>query len=67
VLTKDARVNAASLTYFLPRPVDLDQTIVAGPGGSAPRDHTADGKTWTWGARNLGRGDSLTATLQFPR
>jgi hypothetical protein len=65
-LTEDTRVNAASLTVFLPRPVDPDQVVIDGPGGSAPRDHTPDGKTWTWGARNLGRGDSLEATLQFP-
>jgi Predicted membrane protein (DUF2207) len=65
-LTEDARVNAASLTFILPRPVDPDQVIVDGPGGSAPEDHTADGKTWTWGATNLGRGDSLGATLEFP-
>jgi uncharacterized protein (TIGR04222 family) len=65
-LTEEARVQAASLTLVLPRPVDPDQTAVAGPGGSAPEDHTADGKTWTWGATNLGRGDFLAATLQFP-
>jgi hypothetical protein len=65
-LTEDARVNAASLTFVLPRPVDPEQAVVDGPGGSAPEDHTKEGKTWTWGATNLERGDFLAASLQFP-
>ena len=65
-LTKDAPVNTASLTYILPRPVDPDKTHVEGPGGPRPRDHTQDGKSWTWTARDLGPGESLGAILQFP-
>jgi hypothetical protein len=65
-LTATASVNRAKLTFVLPRPVDLDATLVSGPGGEQPRDHTSDGKTWVWTANDLGTGDSLQAGLQFP-
>jgi hypothetical protein len=64
-LTRDARVNHASLTFVLPRPVDPDRTVVAGPGSTEPRDHTKDGQTWLWQDSGLAGGESLEATLQF--
>ena len=50
---------------MLPQPVDPGRTFIQGPGSERPEDHTTDGQTWTWTASNLGRGDSLEASLQF--
>ena len=36
-------------------------------GQNAPREHTKDGKAWTWAASGRGLGDSLEVTLQLPR
>jgi hypothetical protein len=65
-LTEDARVNIATLTFVLPRPVDPEQTHVVGPEGSTSGEYYTSGQTWTWTARYLDSGESLEATLMFP-
>lgn len=64
-LTAGAPVNHARLTFILPRPVDPATTVLQGPGGFNPQDHSSDGRTWVWEASDLGPGDSLIARLRF--
>ncbi|MFN8590458.1 MAG: DUF2207 domain-containing protein [Thermomicrobiales bacterium] len=65
-LTRNSPVNAATLTFILPRAVDVARTAASGPGGTRPRDHTKDGRTWTWEASALRNGASFGASLAFP-
>src|SRR5215204_6594325 len=64
-ITENAPVNNATLRFVLPQPVDPGRTFIQGPGSERPEDHTTDGQTWTWTANNLGKGDSLEASLRF--
>jgi probable HAF family extracellular repeat protein len=65
-ITENARVNNATLRFVLPQPVDPGRTVIQGPGSQQPEEHTTDGKTWVWTASNLGPGETLEASLQFP-
>ena len=66
-IADNAPVNEATLRFVLPRPVDPGETFIQGPGSERPEDHTEDGQTWTWMARDLGEGESLEAGLRFER
>jgi hypothetical protein len=65
-ITENARVNNATLRFVLPQPVDPGRTVIQGPGSQQPEEHTTDGKTWVRTASNLGPGETLEASLQFP-
>lgn len=65
-LTRNASVNAATLTFILPRAIDPAKTAVSGPGRARPADHTTDGRTWRWEAFRLHSGASFAASLAFP-
>jgi hypothetical protein len=62
-LTADAPVTRATLIFILPRPVDPGATVARGNGTAFGGN---DGQTWYWRAENLGAGESLEASLQFP-
>ncbi len=65
-VTEIAPINNATFTIVLPEPVDLATTVIDGPDGTDPADHTSDGQTWTWSKSNMSEGDSLAARLEFP-
>jgi hypothetical protein len=65
-VTDIADVDNASMTIVLPEAVSLADAVVDGPGSITPSDHTTDGKTWTWTASDLHKGDSFEVRLQVP-
>ncbi|MBA3414668.1 MAG: DUF2207 domain-containing protein, partial [Chloroflexia bacterium] len=63
-ITEIAPVREATLTFVLPEAVDPAQTQIS--PGDDPAAHTVDGRTWTWEASDLGRGEEFAAALRFP-
>lgn len=66
--TEAAPVRNATVTITLPEAVPLDQIQIQAANGDLgePSDYSADGRTFTWTASDLGDGDSLEVRLQFP-
>ncbi len=66
-VTDVSPVRHAAVTLRLPKPVPLDQVVIAQNGALLePREHTTDGQVWLWEATDLARGDHLDVRLQFP-
>jgi hypothetical protein len=63
-LSEVAPVRESTLTFVLPEAVDPAQTQIL--PGDDPAEHTDDGRTWTWQASDLGRGEEFSASLRFP-
>ena len=61
-----APVANASMTIVLPTAIDPGHERLDDKGSVNPRDHTTDGKVWTWTAHTLNAGDSFEVRLQFP-